>query len=60
MRIEEEVSYAFKRLKEQMGLNPRKGRSLSEVVDEQWRMRKQEELAQTVPPRITSNPRKAR
>ena len=56
VRIEEEVSYAFKRLKEQMGLNPRKGRSLSEVVDEQWRMRKQEELAQTVPPQATSEP----
>lgn len=56
VRIKEEVSYAFKRLKEQMGLNPRKGRSLSEVVDEQWRMRKQEELAQTVPPQATSEP----
>lgn len=55
-RIEDEVSYAFKRLKEQMGLNPRRGRSLSEVVDEQWRMRRQDELGQTVPPQATSEP----
>ena len=55
-RIDKEVSCAFKRLKEQMGLNPRKGRSLSEVVDEQWRMRKQDELGQTVPPQATSEP----
>lgn len=55
-RIDKEVYCAFKRLKEQMGLNPRKGRSLSEVVDEQWRMRKQDELGQTVPPQATSEP----
>lgn len=50
------ADYALRRLKEQMGLNPRKGRSLSEVVDEQWRMRRQDELGQTVPPLAASEP----
>lgn len=48
--------YALKALKAQTGLNPRRGRSLSEVVDEQWRMRKQEELGQSVPPLAASEP----
>lgn len=50
------MPYALKALKAQMGLNPRRGRSLSEVVDEQWRMRKQEELGQSVPPLAGSEP----
>lgn len=50
------ADYAFRRLKEQMGLNPRRGRSLSEVVDEQWRIRRQDELGQTVPPLAASEP----
>lgn len=50
------IPYALKALKEQIGLNPRRGRSLSEVVDEQWRMRKQEELGQSVPPLAGSEP----
>lgn len=53
---EGELPIALKRLKEQMGLNPRRGRSLSEVVDEQWRMRRQEELGQCVPPLAGSEP----
>lgn len=53
---QDELPMALKRLKEQMGLNPRRGRSLSEVVDEQWRMRRQEELGQCVPPLAGSEP----
>lgn len=50
------LPYALKILKENMNLHPHRGRSLSEVVDEQWRMRKQEELGQSVPPLAASEP----
>ena len=52
----DQLPYALRMLKDQVGLNPRKGRSLSEIVDEQWRLRRTEELGQQVPPEAHTEP----
>ena len=43
-------------LQAQMGINPAKGRSLSEVVDEQWRKSRYDQLGCPVPPDATGRP----
>lgn len=43
-------------LQAQTGINPRRGRSLSEVVDEQWRHSRYEQLGHPVPPDATGRP----
>ena len=43
-------------LQAQSGINPRRGRSLSEVVDEQWRHSRYEQLGHPVPPEAMSQP----
>lgn len=40
----------------QSGINPRKGRSLSEVVDEQWRKSRFDQLGHPVPSEATARP----
>ncbi len=40
----------------QSGINPRRGRSLSEVVDEQWRRSRCDQLGHPVPPEATTMP----
>ncbi len=40
----------------QTGINPRRGRSLNEVVDEQWRRSRSEQLGHPVPPEATTFP----
>ncbi len=40
----------------QTGFNPRRGRSLNEVVDEQWRRSRCDQLGHPVPPEATSMP----
>ncbi|MEG1844349.1 MAG: hypothetical protein RR296_08900 [Clostridia bacterium] len=40
----------------QSGINPRKGRSLSEVVDDQWRRSRYEQLGHPVPAEATGHP----
>ncbi len=40
----------------QTGINPRRGRSLNEVVDEQWRRSRCDQLGHPVPPEATSVP----
>ncbi len=40
----------------QTGINPRRGRSLNEVVDEQWRRSRCDQLGHPVPPEATSIP----
>lgn len=43
-------------IKAQVGINPRKGRSLSEVVDDQWRRSRYEQLGHPVPSDVTGKP----
>jgi hypothetical protein len=40
----------------QSGINPRRGRSLTEVVDEQWRRSRCDQLGHPVPPEATTQP----
>jgi hypothetical protein len=40
----------------QTGFNPRRGRSLNEVVDEQWRRSRCDQLGHPVPPEATTRP----
>ena len=40
----------------QSGINPRRGRSLNEVVDEQWRRSRCDQLGHPVPPEATTMP----
>lgn len=40
----------------QSGINPRRGKSLSEVVDEQWRRSRCDQLGHPVPPEATTMP----
>ncbi len=40
----------------QTGINPRRGRSLNEVVDEQWRRSRCDQLGHPVPPEATTFP----
>ena len=40
----------------QSGINPRRGRSLNEVVDEQWRRSRCDQLGHPVPPEATTRP----
>ena len=43
-------------LRAQSGINPRRGRSLSEVVDEQWRKSRYDQLGHPVPAMATGHP----
>ena len=43
-------------LQQQTGLNPRRGRSLQEIIDEKWRHSRLDQLGHPVPPEATGNP----
>ena len=43
-------------LQQQSGLNPRRGRSLQEVLDEKWRHSRLDQLGHPVPPEASGNP----
>ena len=54
--VSRRLSLRDQALQAQSGINPRRGRSLSEVIDEQWRRSRYEQLGHPVPPEATSKP----
>lgn len=54
--VQGRISLRDRALMEQSGINPRRGRSLSEVVDEQWRKSRYEQLGHPVPSLATGLP----
>lgn len=54
--IRDRVNFREQVLQAQSGINPRRGRSLPEIVDEQWRRSRYEQLGHPVPPEASGRP----
>ncbi len=56
LAVSTRLSPREKELLSQIGINPRRGRSLSEIVDEQWRKSRCDQLGHPVPAQATGRP----